>query len=207
MSSRTLTGWLLIGGPIVMWAGFMSMFPALGNVDWGDASEMIPAAGENAGIMKTAISVATLGMLIVAAGFAGLNHSMSGGSGAHYMRAGLLVYVIGATVVIGESALTIGMAEAASGGNQAVGEALYGAAGAIGSAGEATRFLGMAVIGFAIYTQKNLHMVLGCLMFLIGLIGAGLSVCVYQSDFMMIAYVAMTIVTVATGILVIRAKE
>jgi len=200
MSSRTLTGWLLIGGPIVLWVGFMSMLPALGNVDWGDASEMIPAAGENAGIMKTAISVATLGMLIVAAGFAGLNHSMSGGSGAHYMRAGLLVYVIGATVVIGESALTIGMAEAASGGNQAVGEALYGAAGAIGS-------LGMAVIGFAIYTQKNLHMVLGCLMFLIGLIGAGLSVCVYQSDFMMIAYVAMTIVTVATGILVIRAKE
>ena len=65
----------------------------------------------------------------------------------------------------------------------------------------------MAVIGFAIYTQKNLHMVLGCLMFLIGLIGAGLSVCVYQSDFMMISYVSMTIVTVATGILVIRAKE
>ena len=190
-----------------MWAGFMTIFPALGNVDWGDASEMIPALGENAGLVKAVIPVATLGMLIAAAGFAGLNHSMSGGSGAHYMRAGLLVYVIGATVVIGESALTIGMAEAASGGNQAVGEALYGAAGAIGSAGEATRFLGMAVIGFAIYTQKNLHMVLGCLMFLVGLIGAGLSVCVYQSDFMMIAYVGMTIVTVATGILVIRAKE
>ena len=132
---------------------------------------------------------------------------MSGGSGAHYMRAGLLVYVIGATVVIGESALTIGMAEAASGGNRAVAEALYGAAGAIGSAGEATRFLGMAVIGFAVYTQKNLHMVLGCLMFLIGLIGVGLSVCVYQSNFMMIAYIGMTIVIIATGILVVRAKE
>ena len=207
MSSRTLTGLLLIAGPIVLLAGIIPVFSSLGDVDWGDASKFIPAMGENAGLVKTAISVATLGMLIVAAGFAGLNHSMSGGSGAHYMRAGLLVYVIGATVVIGESALTIGMAEAASGGNQAVGEALYGAAGAIGSAGEATRFLGMAVIGFAIYTQKNLHMVLGCLMFLIGLIGAGLSVCVYQSDFMMIAYVAMTIVTVATGILVIRAKE
>ena len=51
-----------------MWAGFMTMFPALGDADWGEASEMIPAAGENAGIMKTAISVATLGMLIMAAG-------------------------------------------------------------------------------------------------------------------------------------------
>jgi CHASE2 domain-containing sensor protein len=65
----------------------------------------------------------------------------------------------------------------------------------------------MAVIGFAIYTQKNLHMVLGCLMFLIGLIGVGLSVCVYQSNFMMIAYIGMTIVIIATGILVVRAKE
>ena len=207
MSSRTLTGLLLMVGTIVMLVGFMIVLANIGDVDWGDASEMIPAFAENSGVVKALIPVAPLGMLMVAAGFAGLNHSMSGGSGAHYMRAGLLVYVIGATVVIGESALTIGMAEAASGGNQAVGEALYGAAGAIGSAGEATRFLGMAVIGFAIYTQKNLHMVLGCLMFLIGLIGAGLSVCVYQSDFMMIAYVAMTIVTVATGILVIRAKE
>jgi hypothetical protein len=50
-------------------------------------------------------------------------------------------------------------------------------------------------------------MVLGCLMFLIGLIGVGLSVCVYQSNFMMIAYIGMTIVVIATGILVVRAKE
>ena len=207
MSSRTLTGWMLILGPIVMWAGFMSIFPALGNVDWSDASEMLPVAGENAGLMKVGFSVAVLGMLVVAAGFSGLNHSMSDGSGAHYMRAGVLLYLMGATVVIGESALNIGMAEAASDGNQAVGGALYGAAHAIGSAGEATRFLGMAVIGFAIYTQKNLHRVLGCLMFLIGLVGVGLSVCVYQSDFMMIAYVGMTILIIATGILVVRAKE
>ena len=207
MSSRTLTGWLLIGGPIVLWVGFMSMLPALGNVDWGDASEMISAAAENAGIMKAAISVATLGMLIVAAGFAGLNHSMSGGSSAHYMRVGLLFYIIGATLVVGESALTIGLAEAASGGNQAAAEALFAASGAVGSAGEATRFLGFALIGVSIFTQKNLHVALGALMVVIGLFGVGVAVSDYDSPIMGIGYIGGAILTLATGILVIRAKD
>ena len=119
-------------------------------------------------------------MLIVAAGFAGLNHSMSGGASAHYMRVGLLFYIIGATVVVGESALNIGLAEAASDGNQAVAEALYAASGAIGSTGEAARFLGFALIGVSIFTQKNLHVALGALMVVIGLIGVGVAVSDYN---------------------------
>jgi len=207
MSSRTLTGLLLIVGPIVLWGAFIPMFASVGNVDWGDASAFIPAMGENAGLVKTAISVATLGMLIVAAGFAGLNHSMSGGSSAHYMRVGLLFYIIGATLVVGESALTIGLAEAASGGKQAAAEALYAASGAIGSAGEAIRFLGFALIGVSIFTQKNLHVSLGALMVVIGLIGVGVAVGDYTSDLMMIGYIGATILTLATGFLVIRAKD
>jgi len=168
---------------------------------------MIPAAGENAGLLKAAISVATLGMLIVAAGFAGLNHSMSGGSSAHYMRVGLLVYIIGATVVIGESALNIGLAQAASDGKQAVAEALFAASEAIGSAGEATRFLGFALIGASIFTQKNLHVALGALMVVIGLFGVGVAVSDYTSPTMAVGYIGSTILTLATGVLVIRAKD
>ena len=207
MSSRTLTGLLLIAGPIVLLAGIIPVFSSLGDVDWGDASELIPAAGENAGLFKAAIPVATLGMLIVAAGFAGLNHSMSGGSSAHYMRVGLLFYIIGATLVVGESALTIGLAEAASGGNQAAAEALFAASGAVGSAGEATRFLGFALIGVSIFTQKNLHVALGALMVVIGLIGVGVAVSDYDSPIMGIGYIGGAILTLATGILVIRAKD
>ena len=176
MSSRRLTGLLLIVGTIVVFVGFIPVLEGMGDVDWGDASELIPKAGENAGLLKAAIPVATLGMLIVAAGFAGLNHSMSGGSSAHYMRVGLLFYIIGATLVVGESALNIGLAEAASGGKQAAAEALYAASGAIGSAGEAIRFLGFALIGVSIFTQKNLHVSLGALMVVIGLIGVGVAV-------------------------------
>jgi len=207
MSTRMLTGLLLIVGPIVLWAGIITLFASMGNVDWADPSEMIPAAGENAGLLKAAISVATLGMLIVAAGFAGLNHSMSGGSSAHYMRVGLLVYIIGATVVIGESALNIGLAQAASDGKQAVAEALFAASEAIGSAGEATRFLGFALIGASIFTQKNLHVALGALMVVIGLFGVGVAVSDYTSPTMAVGYIGSTILTLATGVLVIRAKD
>ena len=208
MSSRTLTGLLLIVGPIVLLGGFITMGVSLGtNVNWGDDSEMIPALGENAGLVKAVIPVATLGMLMAAAGFAGLNHSMSGGSSAHYMRVGLLLYLIGTAVVVGESALNMGIAEAASDEKQAVAEALFAAAGAIGSGGEATRFLGFAVMGASILTQKNLHIALGALMVVIGLIGVGTSIADYTSNIMMIGYAGASILTLASGVLVIKAKD
>ena len=207
MSSRTLTGLLLIVGPIVLLAGIIPVIASMGDIDWGDASEMIPAAVENAGLLKAAFTVCTLGMLMAAAGFAGLNHSMAGGSSAHYMRVGLLFYIIGATIAVGESALTIGLAEAASGGKQAAAEALYAASGAIGSAGEAIRFLGFALIGVSIFTQKNLHVSLGALMVVIGLIGVGVAVGDYTSDLMGIPFIGGAILTLATGVLVIRAKD
>ena len=207
MNTRTLTGLLLIVGHIVMLGAFMSVAISVGTSDWGNASVVIPAMGENAGLVKTLFPVAMLGMLMVAAGFAGLNHSMSGGSSAHYMRMGLLVYVIGTAVVFGEAVLSMGIAEAASDGKQAVAESLFAASGSFGSAGEATRFLGFALMGASILTQKNLHIALGALMVVIGLIGVGTSIACYTSDFMMIGYIGATILTLATGVLVIRAKD
>ena len=207
MSTRTLTGLLLIVGHIVMLGAFMSVAISVGTSDWGNASVVIPAMGENAGLVKTLFPVAMLGMLMVAAGFAGLNHSMSGGSSAHYMRVGLLVYVIGTAVVLGESALNMGIAEAASDGKQAVAESLFAASGSFGSAGEATRFLGFALMGASILTQKNLHIALGALMVVIGLIGVGVAVSDYNSPIMGIGYLGGAILTLATGILVIRAKD
>ena len=73
--------------------------------------------------------------------------------------------------------------------------------------GEATRFLGFALMGASILTQKNLHIALGALMVVIGLIGVGTSIACYTSDFMMIGYIGSFILTLATGVLVIRAKD
>ena len=208
MNSRTSTGLLLIIGPIVTLAAFISIGVSLGfDVDWADPAEMIPAMSENSGLVQTLFPVATLGMLIATAGFSGLNHSMSGGSGADYMRIGLLFYIIGTTVVVGEGALSLATAEAASGGNQDVPAALLAASGALGSMGEAIHFLGFAIIGLGIYTQKNLHKVLSCLMVVIGLIGLGTAIVDYTSDIMLIGYLGMAILTIASGVLINRAKD
>ena len=83
-----------------------------------------------------------------------------------------------------EDVLSMGIAEAASDGKQAVAESLFAASGSFGSAGEATRFLGFALMGASILTQKNLHIALGALMVVIGLIGVGTSIASYTSDFM-----------------------
>ena len=207
MSSRTLTGSLLIAGTIVMVVAIIIIGSTFGNVDWGDPSEIIPLMAENAGMVKIVQPVFILGILMVAAGYAGLNHSMSGGSSAHYMRLGLMFYLIGATVVVSESALTVGMAEAASGGNQSAAEALYAASGSIGAVGESIRFLGLALIGFSIFTQRNLPVALGALMVVIGLIGVGTAVSSYQSNIMIVGYGGWIILTLATGILVLRSKD
>ena len=117
MSTRMLTGLLLIIGPIVMLAGFISIEASgSGPTDWSDTAGSVAALGKNPGLVKTALSIVVLGMLGGAAGLAGLNHSMAGGSGAHYARLGLLLYVIGITIGLAEYTLLIGVAEAAGDG-------------------------------------------------------------------------------------------
>ena len=86
MSTRMLTGLLLIIGPIVLLAGFL-VFGSSGALDdWSDTAGTVTELGKNPGLVKTAASIVVLGMLGGAAGLAGLSHSMAGGSGAHYAR-------------------------------------------------------------------------------------------------------------------------
>ena len=103
--------------------------------------------------------------------------------------------------------MNISLAEAASNGNQATAEALLAASWGFGSAGEAIRFLGFALIGLSIFTQKNLHVALGALMLIIGLFGVGVSVSDYTSPIMAIPFIGTIILTLATGILVMRTKD
>nr|MCS5661591.1 hypothetical protein [Dehalococcoidia bacterium] len=80
MSTRMLTGLLLIIGPIVLLAGFIG-FTGSGAVDdWSDTAGTVAELGKNSGVVKTALSIVVLGMLGGAAGLAGLSHSMAGGS-------------------------------------------------------------------------------------------------------------------------------
>ena len=142
MNVRTLIGLMLIVGGVLNFGG------------WGASAAL---EDTSVGLTKLSLSIATLGMLILAAGFYGLVDSMDKGSGALYAKTGLLIFVIGTAVAIIEPALIIGAAEANAAGNPALGETIDAVQMAIASAGVGIYFLGFAIIGIGILVQKNLN--------------------------------------------------
>ena len=206
MSTRMLTGLLLIIGPIVLLAGFL-VFGSSGALDdWSDTAGTVTELGKNPGLVKTAASIVVLGMLGGAAGLAGLSHSMAGGSGAHYARLGLLLYVVGITIGLAEYALLIGVAETAGDG-QAGAETLFTAATAIGAGATTIWFLGLSVIGISIFVEKNLHTILAALIVMVGVIGVVIAGSDYTSDLFIIPMLGSVVVTIATGALFLRSKS
>ena len=206
MSTRMLTGLLLIIGPIVLLAGFL-VFGSSGALDdWSDTAGTVTELGKNPGLVKTAASIVVLGMLGGAAGLAGLSHSMAGGSGAHYARLGLLLYVVGITIGLAEYALLIGVAETAGDG-QAGAETLFTAATAIGAGATTIWFLGLSVIGISIFVQKNLPTILAALIVVVGVIGTVVATSDYSSDLWIIPMLGSIVVTIATGALFLRSDS
>ena len=206
MSTRMLTGLLLIIGPIVLLAGYIGFIASGAVDDWSNTAGTVAELGTNPGLVKTALSIVVLGMLGGAAGLAGLNHSMAGGSGAHYARLGLLLYVIGITIGIAEFTLLIGTAEAAGDG-QASAETLFTASQAIGAGAAAIWFLGLSVIGISIFVQKNLPTILAALIVLVGVIGTVVTTSDYASDLLIIPLLGSIVVTIATGALFLRSES
>ena len=206
MSTRMLTGLLLIIGPIVLLAGFL-VFGSSGALDdWSDTAGTVTELGKNPGLVKTAASIVVLGMLGGAAGLAGLSHSMAGGSGAHYARLGLLLYVIGITIGLAEYTLLIRVAETAGDG-QAGAETLFTAATAIGAGATTIWFLGLSVIGISIFVQKNLHTILAALIVIFGVIGMVIAASDYSSDLFIIPLLGSIVVTITTGVLCLRSES
>ena len=131
---------------------------------------------------------------------------MAGGSGAHYARLGLLVYVIGITIGLVEYTLLIGVAEAAADG-QAGAETLFTASQAIGAWAATIWFLGLGVIGISIFVQKNLHTILAALIVIVGVIGTVVTRYDYASDLLIIPLLGSIVVTIATGALFLRSES
>ena len=206
MSTRMLTGLLLIIGPIVLLAGYIGFIASGAVDDWSDTAGTVTELGKNPGLVKTALSIVVLGMLGGAAGLAGLNHSMAGGSGAHYARLGLLLYVIGITIGLAEYTLLIGIAGAAADG-QAGAETLFTASQAIGAGAATIWFLGLGVIGISIFVQKNLHTILAALIVIVGVVGTVVTRYDYASELLIIPLLGSVLVTIATGALFLRSEN
>ena len=191
MNVRTLIGLMLIVGGVLNFGG------------WGASAAL---EDTSVGLTKRSLSIATLGMLILAAGFYGLVDSMDKGSGALYAKTGLLIFVIGTAVAIIEPALIIGAAEANAAGNPALGETIDAVQMAIASAGVGIYFLGFAIIGIGILVQKNLNALIAAPMVVMGLFGAFMSIYDYESLLLLPSYASTLFLPLATGIVFIRSR-
>jgi hypothetical protein len=80
--------------------------------DATDPASFIEPLGDSVGLVVFIVAIATLGQLVVAAGWSIARDSMAGGSGALYVKVGVLLYVIGAAVAVVESGFFIGAAAA-----------------------------------------------------------------------------------------------
>ncbi len=207
MTARMLTGLLLIVAPIVTLIGFMGLGVAIENLDFGDTLGTIASFGENPTTVKVLMSIGTLGLLMSVLGFTGLSDSMAGGSGSHYTKIGLILYSIGMIIVVGESAMYIATADAASQGAQAASGALYAAGLALGGAGVAISMLGLAIIGIGICIQKYLNQILGGLMFIVGIVGLIIAIVDYTAPVIIIGYLGLMVTTLAAGILYLRTES
>ena len=191
MNVRTQIGLMLIIGGVLNFGG------------WGASAAL---EDTSVGLTKLSLSIATLGMLILAAGFYGLVDSMDKGSGALYAKTGLLIFVIGTAVAIIEPALIIGAAEANAAGNPALEKTIDAIQMAIASAGVGIYFLGFAIIGVGILMQKHLNTLIAGPMVVMGLFGAFMSIYDYESLLLLPSYASTLFLPLATGIVFIRSR-
>ena len=191
MNVRTLIGLMLIVGGVLNFGG------------WGASAAL---EDTSVGLTKLSLSIATLGMLILAAGFYGLVDSMDKGSGALYAKTGLVIFVIGTAVAIIEPALIIGAAEANAAGNPALEKTIDAIQMAIASAGVGIYFLGFAIIGVGILMQKHLNTLIAGPMVVMGLFGAFMSIYDYESLLLLPSYASTLFLPLATGIVFIRSR-
>lgn len=204
MSSRTLTAWLLIAGPLCLVLGLGVWFTISGNVDQTDAQAVVQMLGEKGDRIKPFGLLGMLGWLLVLGGLGGVRASMEGGPGHPIAGLGFLLMIIGAAGGIAEGGFYLGTADAAAEGANAVAAALYASSQAVGAASTAAGFVGYAIVGWSILVQKNYHAAIGALIVVGGAVGAIVASVDYQSQLMIIPYMAWVILSLVMGIFTLR---
>ena len=207
MNSRTMTGWLLALSPIGLIACWISFGAAMGFPESGDHGAMVAGMSENAVATKWLMGLAMLFVVLLIGGLAGLRSSMAGGSGADYATLGIIVIAMSATFSFGEIAAFIVAAEIGAAGDAARAMTLYLAGNGIGATSSAGIMLGMAILGYAVYIQKNFHPIIAVILIATGLFGTGMALYDYGSPLMPIGFIGMTIGIVSIGVSTLRSSD
>ena len=207
MNSRTMTGRLLTLSPIGLIACWISWGAIMGFPESGDHAAMVAGMSEYAVATKWLMGLAMLFIVLLVGGLAGLRSSMAGGSGSDYATLGIIVIAMSATFSFGEIAAFIVAAEVGAAGDTARAMTLYLAGNGIGATSSAGILLGMAILGYAVYIQKNFHPIIAVILIVTGLFGTGMALYDYGSPLMPIGFIGMTIGIASIGVSTLRSSD
>ena len=179
----------------------------MGFPDSGDHAAMVAGMSANAVATKWLLGLAMLFVFLLIGGLAGLRSSMAGGSGSDYATLGVIVIAMSATFNFGEIAASIAAADVGADGDGARAMTIYLAGNGIGATSTAGILLGAAILGYAVYIQKNFHLIIAALLIATGLFGAGMALYDYGSPLMVIGFIGMTLGIVAMGVSTLRSSD
>ena len=209
MSTKSLTGWLLIAGPVLMFVVIGVLWEAL--IGAGEtAADSVAEAMANEQLARILLVV---GMIVFTATFVGLvllARSMKGEDkpGATYADVAGIIFVAVAGASIVATGLSLGALDAAADSvsegvtSEIVGNAVFAGVWVFWA-------LGNLLLGSAMVMQKNLHAVVAWLLVGFGVFGLFTAVISFSDipDAVgMVIWLGLTLTNVAAGVLVLRAK-
>lgn len=201
MNSKALTGLLLAVGPILMAVAIFGGFPATGAGD-EDSAFYVAKIAENMNMHIIGTILETTGIIALMTGWIFLAHSMHGDGkpGNLLAKVAVILPLICLPIAVASTGLSLSVGWAIEDGLMAEAGMLYGVS--EGIAGTIFNVLGISwiLIGIAIVLQKNLHLILGIVVIIIG--AAMFVANIADNDIIwMIAFLGMLIGSLATGIL------
>ena len=207
MNSKTLTGILLIIGPIIFAVTIFAGFPGnSGNEDWVTA-DYIKEIAANLGLHKTGTLVELAAIIAMMTGWVFLAQAMNqnGKPGSLFAKVATILPLICLPIAVASSGLAMSVAWAIEDNLMTEAGMLWGAAEGMSTTVFNVIGISWILLGIGIILQKNLHLILG--IFII-IIGAGMFLMNIIGGFLWIpGFLGFLILSLATGILTVINKN
>ena len=202
MTDRVTTGWILIAAAILGFGGWILWGALMGFPDSSDGDAIIKASSDNKDLTIIIFTVAAIVFALMVMGFRAVASNY--GNDSVLLSIGKFMLIPGLAISLVESASIIGIAQA---GPSAVADTLFALSVAAGGIGTSLLFGGIGLIGLTFLMQKSLHVVVGILMVVGGVVGLVVPLIDYTLQIMFIAYICMVASALAIAIPAVRSKE
>jgi len=202
LTDRVTTGWILIAAAILGFGGWILWGALMGFPDSSDGDAIIKASSDNKDLTIIIFTVASIGFALMVMGFRAVASNY--GNDSVLLSIGKFMLIPGLAISLVESASIIGIAQAGPG---AVADTLFALSVAAGGIGTSLLFGGIGLIGLTFLMQKSLHVVVGILMVVGGVVGLVVPLIDYTLQIMFIAYICMVASALAIAIPAVRSKE